>query len=74
VLDAPAYYTDGFLLRDACVSSTQLNRPIWRKQGLSSPETPKLQEVFLSKTNSILIGKQCATCCSLLHAWNSLER
>jgi hypothetical protein len=25
-------------------------------------ETPKLQEVFLSKTNTFLIGKQCARC------------
>jgi hypothetical protein len=28
--------------------STQLNRPIWRKQSLSPPETGKLQEVFLT--------------------------
>jgi hypothetical protein len=28
VLDVPASNTDGFLLKDTCVSSTQLNRPI----------------------------------------------
>jgi hypothetical protein len=29
VLDAPASNTDGFRWRDACVSSTQMNRLIW---------------------------------------------
>jgi hypothetical protein len=49
--------TDGFLWRDTCVSSTLLNRPIWNED---SPQKPKLQEVFLSQTNSVLTGKQCA--------------
>jgi hypothetical protein len=37
VLDAPASNTDGFLLRDACVSSTELNSPIWNQMSLSPP-------------------------------------
>jgi hypothetical protein len=35
VLDAAASNIDGFLWRDAGVSSTQLNRPIWSKESLS---------------------------------------
>jgi hypothetical protein len=38
---------DGFLLRDTCVSSTQLNRPICNKRGYLHLENPKLQKVFL---------------------------
>jgi hypothetical protein len=37
VLEAPASNTDAFLLRDICVSSTWLNRPIWSKRSLSPP-------------------------------------
>jgi hypothetical protein len=33
---------------------------LFGKQSLSPPLTPKLQEVFLSRTNSIIRGKQCA--------------
>jgi hypothetical protein len=50
VLDAAASNIDGFLWR-YIVSSTQQNRPIWRKQDYLNLETPNLQEVFLSKTN-----------------------
>jgi hypothetical protein len=32
VLDAASYNIDGFLLSDACVSSTLLNSPIREKQ------------------------------------------
>jgi hypothetical protein len=35
VLDAIVSNTNGFLLRDACVSSTQMNRPMWKKESLS---------------------------------------
>jgi hypothetical protein len=31
-------------------------RPIWKKASLPSQVKPKLQEVYLSKTNSILKG------------------
>jgi hypothetical protein len=37
VPDVPASNSDGFLWRDTCVSSTQLNRPICRKQSLFPP-------------------------------------
>jgi hypothetical protein len=37
MLDAAAANTDGFLSRDTCVSSTQLNRSIWNKERLSLP-------------------------------------
>jgi hypothetical protein len=37
VLDAPAFIKDGFLCRDTCVSSTQMNRPIWNKESISPP-------------------------------------
>jgi hypothetical protein len=37
VLDAPASGTNGFLLRDTCISSTQLKRPIRNKHCLSPP-------------------------------------
>jgi hypothetical protein len=61
-LDAPASNTDDFPCRDQCFSSNQLNRPICSKQSLSLSETPKLQEVFLSKSNSVLTRNQCVTC------------
>jgi hypothetical protein len=63
-LDAPASNIDDFPCRDTCVSSNQLNRPICSKQSLSPSETPKLQELFLSESNSVLTGKQFATCSS----------
>jgi hypothetical protein len=40
---------DAFLVRDTCVSSTQLNRPICNNRGYLHLENPSLQEVFLSK-------------------------
>jgi hypothetical protein len=62
VLEAAVSNTDASLGRDICVSSTQLNTPFWTKQSLSPPETSKLQKIFLSKTNSILTGKQRVSC------------
>jgi hypothetical protein len=60
VLDAPASNTNGFLLRDASVSSTQLHRPIWNKDiAHLYLEKLTLQEIFLSESNSIL-RKTCA--------------
>jgi hypothetical protein len=59
-LEAPGSNTHSFLSRDTCVSSIQLNRPIWSKQSLSPSEAQKLQEVFLSQTTSIPTGKQRA--------------
>jgi hypothetical protein len=36
VLDATASYTDGFILRITCSSSSQLKRPILKKESLST--------------------------------------
>jgi hypothetical protein len=57
VLDAPVPNTHGFLMRDTCVSSTQLIGPFGTKRAYLHLEKPKLQEVFLSKTISIVRGK-----------------
>jgi hypothetical protein len=62
VLDAAASHIHGFLWRDTCVSSTQLNSPIWTNKPYLQLETHKLQRVFLSKTKSVFTGKQCAIC------------
>jgi hypothetical protein len=35
MLDAPASNLDGFVSRDTCVASTQLNRPIWNNMCIS---------------------------------------
>jgi hypothetical protein len=35
VLDSPRSNVNGFLLKDSCVSSTQLSRPIWNKMRVS---------------------------------------
>jgi hypothetical protein len=65
VLDPTASNTDRVLSRDTCVSWNQLNRQIWIKESVSQTWTPKLQEVFLSKTSSIL------TRINVLHAADS---
>jgi hypothetical protein len=49
ILDVPASDTNGFLLRNECVSSTQLKRPIWTNIASLHHENPKLQEVFIKK-------------------------
>jgi hypothetical protein len=55
-LDAADSNTHCFLLIDTCVSATWLSRPI-KKWAFPHLETYDLQEVFLSKTKSILTGK-----------------
>jgi hypothetical protein len=37
MLEHPASKIHGFLLSDICVSSNQLNRPIWNKGSLCPP-------------------------------------
>jgi hypothetical protein len=49
VLDAPASTSDGGLWTDTCVSSTQLNKPIWNKHSLSPLLKPHLAESILFK-------------------------
>jgi hypothetical protein len=56
VLDAPASDTIGFLLRDICISSTQLKRLIWKIIAHLRLENPKLQVVFLEKQTYISQG------------------
>jgi hypothetical protein len=55
---------DGFLLRDTCISSTHLNRPIGANRDYLHLENWDFQDVLLSKTNSVVTEKQCATCSS----------
>jgi hypothetical protein len=62
MLDATASIIVGFLWRDSGVSSTQIKRHIEAIRAYLHLETPKLQEVFLSKTHSILTGKQSDRC------------
>jgi hypothetical protein len=56
VPDVPASNTDGFILRDICVSSTQLNRPICRKQSLCAPGNTQVAGNIPLETNSMLTG------------------
>jgi hypothetical protein len=41
---------------------------------LLNQENDDQNEVFFSKNNSILTGKQCTRCCSFLKEWFSLDR
>jgi hypothetical protein len=58
---------DGFLWRDTCVSLTQLNRPIATTRTHRHTEKPKFQEVFFSKTNSILRESICKMLLLIIH-------
>jgi hypothetical protein len=58
VLSVVASKIDVFLWRDSCVSSTQWNRPIRSIRAYLHLETPELKKVFLSKSNTIITGKQ----------------
>jgi hypothetical protein len=55
-----AFLIDGFLARDTCVSSTHLNSIFGTKQAFLHILSSGVQELFLSKTNSVLIGKEHA--------------
>jgi hypothetical protein len=52
VLHTAASFIHGFCWRDACTSSTELNRTFWKNETFSPLKTD-LQEVFLSKTTSV---------------------
>jgi hypothetical protein len=73
-LDAAASNTDGFVWRDAYVSSTQLGRPTWNKISFSPPWKLWFSGNIPFKNKSVLPRKECARCCSFLHTWFSLER
>jgi hypothetical protein len=62
VLDTDAYNIDGFLLGHTCVSSIQLIGLFGSNRAILHLEKPDLQEVFPSKTNSLLTEKQSARC------------
>jgi hypothetical protein len=64
VLYASASNIDGFLWRVIYVSSTQLIGLLEATRAYLHLDTSKVQEVFISKTNSILTGKPCYRCCS----------
>jgi hypothetical protein len=59
VLNAPASNKGGSLWRDSFVYSTYLIGQFGTNSGIVHIENNDLQEVFLSKTNSILTAKQC---------------
>jgi hypothetical protein len=61
-LDAATSNTDRFLSRDTCVPSAYLIGLSGAKKVYLNLENYDLQEVFLSKTNSVLIWKQYARC------------
>jgi hypothetical protein len=68
VVDGSASNINGFL-EDTGVWSTQMNTLSCKKSAFTHLETPKLQEVFLSITTSVLTGKECAKFPSLLHSF-----
>jgi hypothetical protein len=51
-----------------------MKKPTWNKISLPHLEKCDLQDVFISKINSILTGKQCAKCFQLQHRWFCLVR
>jgi hypothetical protein len=57
VVNVAASTMHGFIWKDRCVSSTQLNSSIWNKRTYVYSEFRKLQEVFLWKASSLLTGK-----------------
>jgi hypothetical protein len=64
-LGAVASNIGGFFWRDTCVSTAQVNRPVWSKHTYLLLETPKLREEFILKIKSIVTGKQCGRCSCL---------
>jgi hypothetical protein len=74
VLNAAASNIDGFLGRDTCVSSPQLDNHICSKPSSNPPEPAKVQDLFLSKMTRILPGKLSARCSCCYHRWFSFKR
>jgi hypothetical protein len=56
VLDVPASNTHGFLLRDICISSTELYRPIWKIEGISPHWKTHVAGIIPFKTNTVSQG------------------
>jgi hypothetical protein len=59
-LHAPVSNTDGFVLKDTCVSSSYWTGLFGTTRAFLHLENYDWQEEFLSKTMSILNKKQCA--------------
>jgi hypothetical protein len=74
VLDGAASKIAGFLWRYTCASSTQLKYPISANKAYVHLGNYTLQEVILSKTNSIITGKEYGSYYYLLNRWFSFEK
>jgi hypothetical protein len=59
MLDGLAANLDGFLSRDTYVSSLSFIGAFGTKREYLYLEIQKFQDILLSKTNSILTGKEC---------------
>jgi hypothetical protein len=82
VLDAYASNTDGFLFRDTCVSSTQLNKPVWNIKSLNNLEKPNSRKYSFQKLTQLSQGNELDTAASnidrsfrgrCMHFFNSAE-
>jgi hypothetical protein len=60
--DAAASIIDGCLWRDTCVSSPQLNRPIWSKKCLSPPRSTYFSR-SISFKSSLSYHRETMCCC-----------
>jgi hypothetical protein len=59
VLDTPTSSPDAVLVRDTCVSSLSWIELIVKREPISTLKN-LFQEIFLTKTNTVLPGKLCA--------------
>jgi hypothetical protein len=71
VLDTAASKINGYLSRDTCVSSTHMKRSFGGIRPFLHHEIPKLQQVLVSWTSSLLTGIQYAWCSCIYHRWFS---
>jgi hypothetical protein len=74
VLHAPASNTNGFLWEIHVFHQLSYVGLLGIQSAFLHLEISDLHEVFLSKPNSTLTGKECGRCCSSYHRWFSLER
>jgi hypothetical protein len=72
VLDFPASNTDGSL--ESYMSFLNSDDEFCTYRANLQLEIPKLQEIFLSKTNSIISGKQCTRYSCFYHRWIPFEK
>jgi hypothetical protein len=74
VLYAAATFTAGFLREIHIVLQLRWIGLFGANWGYFHLERPSSQEVFFSKTDAILTGKQCARCSCFKHGWFSFEK